>query len=223
MNLNTTGSANTAIGIDAIRYATDGDNNTAVGAAALIGLTHGGQNTAVGNNAGSNITTGTNNIVIGHNAQASSATVSNEITLGNGNITTLRSNVNSISSLSDARDKKNINDISVGLNFVKALKPRVFNWDKREWYSNKVSDGSKTSKDFTAGFIAQELDATQQQFNANFLNLVYKTSPEKWEATYGNLLPVIVKSIQELSAEKDKQIMELEKRIQQLEALIKQK
>ncbi|MBK7160921.1 MAG: hypothetical protein IPH77_20850 [Ignavibacteria bacterium] len=39
--------------------------------------------------------------------------------------------------------------------------------------------------------------------NADWLNLVLKDNPEKLEATYGNLLPVMVKAIQELNAEKD--------------------
>jgi len=33
------------------------------------------------------------------------------------------------------------------------------------------------------------------------LNLVYDSNPEKLEATYGRLVPVLVKAVQELSAE----------------------
>jgi len=55
----------------------------------------------------------------------------------------------------------------------------------------------------TAGFIAQELDAVQTDANAEWLNLVLKSNPEKLEATYGNLLPIMVKAIQELKAEND--------------------
>ena len=40
----------------------------------------------------------------------------------------------------------------------------------------------------TAGFIAQELDEAQTTGNAEWLNLVLKDNPEKWEATPGNLL-----------------------------------
>ena len=110
--------------------------------------------------------------------------------------------------------------MNLGLAFINSLKPRAFNWDKREWYPNKIADGSKMKKEQTAGFIAQELDASQQKFNAEYLNLVYKTSPDKWEATYGNLLPVIVKSIQELSAQKDKEIDELKSKVKELEILV---
>jgi len=83
------------------------------------------------------------------------------------------------------------------------LKPRKFNWDKREWYENNISDGSKVKEEPTAGFIAQELDEVQTDENAEWLKLVLKTNPEKIEATYGNLLPIIVKAIQDLKNEND--------------------
>jgi len=81
------------------------------------------------------------------------------------------------------------------------LKPRLFNWDKREWYKDKKADGNKMQKTPTAGFIAQELDEVQTKENAEWLNLVLKNNPEKLEATPGNLLPVMVKALQELKAE----------------------
>jgi septal ring factor EnvC (AmiA/AmiB activator) len=83
------------------------------------------------------------------------------------------------------------------------LKPRQFNWDKREWYDNNKSDGSKIQKSPTAGFIAQELDAVQMSANADWLNLVLKDNPNRIEATTGNLLPIIVKAIQDLKKEND--------------------
>jgi hypothetical protein len=102
------------------------------------------------------------------------------------------------------RDKKNIKDLSLGLDFITKLRPRQFNWDKREWYDNNVSDGSKMDTTYTAGFIAQEFDEVQNSENAEWLKLVLKDNPEKWEATPGNLLPVMVKAIQELKEENDK-------------------
>ncbi|MBK8553193.1 MAG: tail fiber domain-containing protein [Ignavibacteria bacterium] len=83
------------------------------------------------------------------------------------------------------------------------VKPRLFNWDKREWYEGNKSDGSKMKEQPTAGFIAQELDEVQTNENAEWLNLVLKDNPDKIEATYGNLLPVMVKAIQELKDEND--------------------
>jgi hypothetical protein len=49
------------------------------------------------------------------------------------------------------------------------------------------------------------------------LDLVSEDNPEKLEARYGNLLPVIVKAIQEESAEKDKEIKALKERLNALE------
>jgi hypothetical protein len=60
------------------------------------------------------------------------------------------------------------------------------------------------------------LDETQNKYNADWLKLVYKSNPNKWEATYGNLLPVVVKSIQELSKENT----ELKERLKLLEELV---
>jgi hypothetical protein len=165
--------------------------------------TTGGGNTAVGYEAGYLITTGANLTCLGLNAQPTSGSATNQITLGNASITSLRCNVTTITSLSDIRDKKNIKDLDLGIDFLMKIKPRQFNWDRREWYDGNISDGSKIQKTPTAGFIAQELDEAQIEANVEWLNLVLKDNPEKWEATSGNLLPIIVKAIQELKAENE--------------------
>jgi len=199
---NNTGSKNTALGNDAMRNNSTGFQNTAIGYYSLF-FNNGNYNTALGYNAGSTITTGANLTCIGIDAAPSSATALDQVTLGNGFVQSLRCNVQTISSLSDARDKKNITDLTLGLGFLMKIKPRQFNWDKREWYEGNKSDGSMMKETPTAGFISQELDEAQTNENADWLNLVLKDNPEKLEATYGNLLPVMVKAIQELKAEKD--------------------
>jgi hypothetical protein len=203
MLTNSTGSFNTAIGFNSLRTNTNSSYNVAVGFNALTNSTTGTQNTAIGGYAGSSVGLGSNLTLVGYDAQPSGPNVTNQITLGNNQITTLRCNVQTITSLSDARDKKNIKDLSLGLNFLMKLKPREFNWDKRDWYESGVADGSKMQEHPTAGFIAQEFDSLQTTENAEWLNLVLKDNPEKWEATYGNLLPVIVKAVQDLKKEKD--------------------
>jgi hypothetical protein len=199
---NTSGSDNVAIGRNSMSDNITGFRNTAVGNLSLSNSL-GAYNTAIGYDAGSNITTGTNLTLVGNNSQPSSGTTQNQVTLGNNGVTSLRCNVQTITSLSDARDKKKINELSLGLNFIMHLKPRQFNWDRREWYDDNKADGSKMEADPVAGFIAQELDSAQSEFGAKWLKLVLKDNPEKWEATYGNLLPVIVKAVQELKAEND--------------------
>jgi hypothetical protein len=189
LNQMTTGTQNTALGYYTLKNAVvSGGLNTAVGAQSLSDLTTGQRNTAIGQNSGSLLTTGGNNIIVGADAQASTDTISNEITLGNPLIDTLRCAVTSITSLSDARDKDNVKESPYGLDFVNLLKPVTFDW--------KTRDGSKIGiKDL--GFIAQDL----KEVDDENLNLVYEANPEKLEASYGRLIPVLVKAIQELSEE----------------------
>ena len=200
---NSTGYSNTGIGSNSLQSNTIGAGNTSIGSFSMTGNTTGQLNTVIGYQAGSNIINGSNVTLLGYNTEPSSSSVSNQITLGNNSVTSLRCNVTTITSLSDARDKKNIHDLDLGLDFVVKLKPRIYNWDKREWYDNNVSDGSKIQEAPTAGFIAQELDEVQTTENAEWLNLVLKDNPEKWEATPGNLLPIMVKAIQELKEKCD--------------------
>jgi hypothetical protein len=209
-----TGNYNTAVGSYTMLANSTGFQNTAVGHHSLAN-NNGNYNTALGYNAGSTVTTGANLTLLGIDANPSSPTVQNQITLGNGFVNSLRCNVQNISSLSDARDKKNIKDLNLGIEFLMKIKPRVFNWDRREWYVDNKSDGSKMKEEPTAGFIAQELDEVQMSENAEWLNLVLKDNPEKLEATSGNLLPIIVKAIQDLKKEND----ELKNRLMKFEQM----
>lgn len=205
------GANNTAIGQSALDAATSGTNNTAVGNGALSGSTGSTEATAIGASAGAGATgirgtylgasagntttTGTNNTIIGFNAQGASAGASDAVTLGNSSITTLRCQVTSITALSDERDKTAISDLSFGLDFLASLRPVAFTWNAR--------DGSKVGIR-SSGFIAQELKAAQDQAGAaETLRLVYEENPDKLEASYGHLIPVMVKAIQELRAEVD--------------------
>jgi hypothetical protein len=186
---------NTGLGAGALYGISSGDYNVAVGAASGAAVTTGGNNTVIGYNAAysgtNNLTTGSNNTLIGYNAAASSATVSNEITLGNSSIATLRCQVTTITSLSDARDKANVVELPAGLDFVNALRPVSFNWNMR--------DGGKVGEPDT-GFIAQELKTAQKSTGVSIPGLVYDKNPEHLEAGYGKLIPVLVKAIQELNA-----------------------
>lgn len=190
--------ANTAVGSyalqDCIGLGVDGIYNTAVGSAAGTNITTGSNNTVVGQGAAITLTTGQNNIVIGSNSQVAAAGTSNSITLGNSSNNVLRCAVTSITSLSDARDKKEVEDLNVGLDFIDGLRPVKFVWDDRD------EAGKHDIADF--GFIAQDLKAAEEAVEmADILKLVYDENPEKLEASYGKLIPILVKAVQELSAE----------------------
>ncbi len=162
-------------------------------------------NTAVGNNAGSALHFGNNNTFIGNQAQASAASPDNEFTLGNSSVAVLRCQQTTITALSDERDKTSVEDLPYGLDFIDSLKPKKFIWDNRpekivkrndegEKVEIEVVSANKGKKDI--GFIAQELQTVDDEF----LNLVYDSNPERLEASYGKLIPVLVKAIQDLSA-----------------------
>jgi hypothetical protein len=161
MTPNTTGNQNSAYGYSSLRSNTEGNNNSAFGTGALFANQTGSFNSALGYGAGNTVTTGFNLTLLGNNAQPSSPTAINQITLGDNQVTTIRANTTTITSLSDARDKKNIKELSLGLDFLMKVQTREFNWDKREWYENGIADGSRMENKPTAGFIAQELDQLQ--------------------------------------------------------------
>ena len=211
---NGTGGGNVAIGKDALLFSTLAVANTAIGTEAGKAITTGGGNVLVGNYCGAALTTGTDNIFIGQSAASfnsgdiftgsnnvaigggsnpSSLTVSDEITLGNSSNTVLRCAVTSITSLSDARDKKDVAPIELGLDFVKELNPVKFVWnDRDESGKHDVAD---------SGFIAQDLKSLEDKYNASeVLKLVYDENPEKLEASYGRLVPVLVQAIKDLAA-----------------------
>jgi len=184
---------NTLIGYKTLQNVIAGNGNTAIGKWAgflEVDFSIGTEllnSTYIGYNTKSSLPepTVTNEIAIGYNAQGGG---SNTIVLGNSSITALKCQVQTITSLSDKRDKTNIQDSEYGLDLISKLKPVTFDWNMR--------DGAKVGiKDL--GFIAQDL----QEVNDDYTQLVEDKNPEKLEASYGRLIPVLVKAIQELKAE----------------------
>lgn len=142
---------------------------------------------------------------IGANATPSSTSASGEFTLGDSNVSSLRCNDTSISTLSDQRDKTNIQDSIYGLAFINDVRPVTFDWNRR--------DGTMQGRK-EVGFIAQELADVEIEYSSHaHTRLVSYENPAKLEARPHALLPVLVKAVQELSAKNDA----LEARIAALE------
>jgi len=202
----TTASENVLIGNNVAAALTTGGGNVIIGDNAGAGGTiTGSTNTIVGDNAGYDIVDGINNTILGAGAAAAATNTSNSVTLGNGSISALRCQIQTISGLSDRRDKKDIKDLDIGLDFINTLRPVKFTWNMR--------DGGKVGIK-EVGFIAQDLDESQNKFDAEeYLQLVLKDNPEKLEAAMGKLLPSMVNAIKELSAKNEA----LEDRIKSLE------
>jgi hypothetical protein len=110
-----------------------------------------------------------------------------------------------ISAISDARLKENIQDIDVGLNAVMALKPRKFDW----------KEGKGKNKKGDRGWIAQEFE----QVFPEMIDTWKDPAPEgeePYKAVNADLIPVLVKAIQELNAKVETQ----QKQIDELKELI---
>jgi len=153
--------------------------------------------------------TATNSLTVGNEVRANGEVFSNQASSGNAATTyhvystgaaayrfyvglggTVFATNTTISAISDARLKENVQDIDVGLDAILALKPRTFDW--------KAGKGKNIKGD--RGFIAQE-------FETVFPNLIdeWKDAAPEGETPYksvrADLIPVLVKAIQELAAE----------------------
>jgi hypothetical protein len=193
----------TAVGHNALYNATTGSNNTALGQGAGSGITTGGNNTALGVGAGYSCTTGNNNAFLGWNSGSdgliSISVQSNYVVIGN-NSTAVVYCKQPLTNPSDARDKTNIVPISVGLEYVTKLKPVSFNFDDRGWYPEGQSpDGTKMCSVNCIGFLAQDILATENEIGLPFNHVINTDFPEKLAIAPGNLIPILVKSIQELT------------------------
>jgi hypothetical protein len=204
INASTAGNDNIAIG-NASLFNGTADGNTAVGYFSGNNITTGQGNVCIGQSSGSGLTTGSFNVCIGLSSAPSSPSVSNTVTLGNTNTTVLRCAVDFITKISDARDKKDIVDIPIGLSFIEKLRPVSFKWAMRNLYEDPDFMGKQDIPEF--GFIAQDLQSVQEETGVTVPGLVMDDNPDRIEAAPNALLPILIKAIQELTA-----------RVQELEA-----
>jgi uncharacterized protein YoaH (UPF0181 family) len=184
-NFLSSGTENVIIGDNSGQAITTVASNVIVGGIAAVNL-NGGSNTCVGYNAGSvgSAQTYSNVQCIGNNAQP---TASNQFVLGNASISALRCQVTTITALSDERFKKNIRDVDIPTEAIKDL--RIVSY---EWIAEGMPQGPQI------GIIAQELDAWQDKWNLQWLNMVDKSDPDRWEATPGKLLFVLLAALQKV-------------------------
>ena len=97
-----------------------------------------------------------------------------------------------ITAISDQRLKENIRDLDDGLASVMALKPRKFDW--KEGKGANIKDAR--------GFIAQEFEAVFPDMIDEWRDPAPE-GEEPYKAINANLIPTLVKAIQELKAEFD--------------------
>ena len=101
---------------------------------------------------------------------------------------TINATNTSITGISDVRLKENIRDLDDGLDVVIALKPRKFDW--------KEGKGANTKN--ARGFIAQEFEQVLPDMIEEWLDPAPE-GEEPYKAVNANLIPTLVKAIQELN------------------------
>ena len=199
----------------------DAYGNVAVGYKSCYRLQSGKGNTCVGREAGEYISSGDNNICIGYNSGTSSAPSGNlqhhsdAISLGDDDIENFFCAETSIDS-SDGRDKTDVKDFTGGLDWIEAMRPVTYHWDKRSWYkevdeetgeviSQSEPDGAHKKDKKNIGFIAQEvLEIEKAHGFANNKNDMLTVNLNVDDTAYGlkyaRLVPVLVNAVKELSA-----------------------
>ena len=217
LDANTTGVQNTAVGHGALGAATTQENSTAVGRAAL-GVATGAGNNAFGEFAGGGVTTGSTNIFIGKNAGGDTFTTgssniiigcnfnpsnqSNLLAFNNASQTiSCSGSANSFTFSSDGRDKTDIVDLTLGLDFINKIRPRKFRWDYRDKSRFPVESKEKPEMLIKAGFIAQEVQEVLKEENAEYTGIVNDKTPDLLEVGASGMIPMMINAIKELSAE----------------------
>ena len=140
---------------------------------------------------------------------------SNRICLGNNSISEFNCQV-SLSVASDERDKTDFTTLDLGLDFVKALTPYTYKWDKRsnyvDWDTNPdtdlltiTNDGTHREEQLDIGFKAQEVEALEiaagynKSANSN-LTIALSADEKQYSMKYEKLVPILVKALQEADA-----------------------
>ncbi len=211
------------MGYEALDKSTTGANNTSVGAYAGEEITTGTGNTAVGQGAGDTTTTGSYNTLLGMNCVAGGSgdnfgnglgynivASAGYTTVGQGTADIRAAHgVATWATVSDERYKKDIVDSTAGLSFINALQPRTFKYKTKgelpETFRAYEADSTEVFKnsDTNHGFIAQEVKAAIDADDSikDGFKLWDDREDGSQEVAETALIPVLVKAIQELSAE----------------------
>ena len=169
----------------------------------------------------------TNSSIIGNNATCPGSDV---IQLGDVSSTIF---CYALTQTSDIRDKTDIVDIPIGVDFINKLKPKFYRWNYRDNYLQRdasnnlildssknpimnIQDGSKKRVRYHAGLISQDVKQTMDDLSVDFgvyQDYLVNGGKDVKTLCYTEFIPVLIKAVQELSAKNT----ELENRIRILE------
>lgn len=165
---NSTGYSNVAVGRACFTANTTGYGNVAVGEQCGTTNTTGYRNTWVGNGSGTSGTGYAETTSLGYNAQVT-GTYQNQI--GGSGTTTYA--YGAVQDRSDARDKADVQDTVLGLEFINALRPVDFRWDMRDDYRVPAlepldADATLEEKEIHAAAIANWVEQNKlSNINSN--------------------------------------------------------
>ncbi|TAL58458.1 MAG: hypothetical protein EPN85_11585, partial [Bacteroidetes bacterium] len=204
----TSGYANTGVGLQALSWISTGFNNTGVGRSALSSVSTGDNNTAIGYMADVSFNL-TNSTAIGSNA---SVTASNKGRFGDVNVNPVETQT-AWTTVSDGRFKFNVKEEVAGLDFIKKLRPVMYQFDTKKFdaflmQNNPDSiknlrlrdtDYSASTNIIHAGFIAQEVQQAAKQCGFNAQNIVFapQNNHDNYSMNYAAVVVPLVKAVQE--------------------------
>ena len=221
----TDGISNTAVGMDSLAACVGAGYNTCVGQRAGYAVT-GQRNTLMGYYAGAGITSGAYNTIVGSTCYQSAADGNYQMifgydvtsvgdstmTIGKGSNTcsiSLDGSDTSWAAASDIRLKDNIEDSLAGLDFINELRPITYKWKLKkdvptDMFEYEDSDEPcKGTGKTNHGFIAQEVKAIIDKYDSvKDGNNIWDVADSGTENVAPSaLIPMLVKAVQELSAE----------------------
>jgi len=200
---------NVAIGYDAGVAITTGFKNTIVGALGYDNLQNGDRNISIGYDTSSSGVNDSLAILIGVSITSGGAGTAR---LGNSGGTAtlgLDGSDTSWAAASDSRLKKDVENSTVGLEFIKDLRPVTFKWNAKDAIANTLPQYDADSSDpiygtgkAHHGFIAQEVKAVIDSHSdvVNGHNLWSEDPDGTQQVSPSALVPMLVKAIQELEA-----------------------
>ena len=226
------GQSNTAIGYQALTGFTTGGNNIAIGKDSGKLITTAGTNVVIGRDAGDDIVGGGSNICIGYQARAGHASRNNAIVIGQSisaggdndfsfgkasNVVTNDFDADADwSRSSDARLKRNVQDTSLGLDFVNDLRPVKFQWKPsnevpKELTSEYNEENQKNLDYVSHGFIAQEVKEVVDKHGDSSFGVWQLDGDGETQRIKKNMLVMpLIKAVQELSEKVESQQKEIE-------------
>ena len=205
----TNAASNTGLGYHSLIGCT-GSSNTGIGHSAYNNLTTGSYNIAMGQSAGSTLTTGAFCTYIGHGAAASGATVNHEMYISSANGGTGKgsntgfinpqgggvyqgNNSSTWSTTSDARLKKNIVDNTTGLDAIKQIQVKNFEYRTQDEVTDLPQNQAIDKQGIQLGVIAQEIQQVLPDMVKEESTGVLSVDPD-------NMTWYLVNAVKELSA-----------------------